>query len=229
MTIGLKKDCLQNWKQMKDKIKKIYIALATAVTWLALGIAFYINLKWASSHGLGPLLVIWNFLSYFTHLSNLLAGLTFMFALICPSGSEALNHRSKHISAVAIFIIMAGIIFNLVLRQSAQSGSLNNIANILLHDVNPMLFLIFWWFYTPNVLLKIKDIFKWLTFPVLYFFYLLIRGHFLNHYPYPFVNVEKYGYGSVFGNGFEMLAGFLSIGMLFIAMDKLKLKRASKN
>lgn len=214
---------------MKNSIKIVYIALATTVTWLALGIAFYINLKWALGHRLGTMLVVWNFLSYFTHLSNLLAGLTFLFALISASGSDALNHRSKYISAVAIYISMAGIIFNLELRQSEQSSDLSNIANILLHDVNPMLFLGFWWFYAPHAQLIVKDILKWLAFPVLYFAYILIRGHFLQHYPYPFVNVEKYGYESVFGTGVEMLAGFFSMGLFFIAVDKLKLKMATKS
>jgi len=211
---------------MKDKARVGFISLAAAVSWLALGIQFYINIHWAIHRGVGTMLVIWNFLSYFTNLSNLLAGLTFLYALISPSGSKALNQKTKHISAVAVFISMTGIIFSLELRNLGQSNNLSNIANILLHDVTPVIFLMFWWI-SPHTQLRVKHVLSWLTFPVLYFVYLLIRGYFLDHYPYPFVNVKRYGYESVIENGLWMLAGFLNMGLLLVVLEKFKLKLAS--
>lgn len=211
---------------MRDRVKVAYIALAATVTWLALGIQFYFFIQWAIRRDMGALYGIWNYFSYFTHLSNLLAGLMLLFALNHRNDQELLLRKASTLTGAAVFLIMTCIIFNLELRHQSNSTGLSHIADIVLHDATPLLFLGFWWFCIPHSRLRIKDALGWLPFPVLYFCYVLIRGNLIGHYPYPFLNVAKYGYASVIGNGLEMLAGFLSMGLCFVAADRFKLSVA---
>jgi len=117
---------------------------------------------------------------------------------------------------------MAGVIFNLELSQTISKHGASYAANLLLHDVTPLLFLAFWLLCVPHGLLKFRDVMSWLAFPVLYFGYVLLRGVLIGQYPYRFFNPLLLGYKSVLVNGLEMFAGFLSFGLIILALDRLK-------
>jgi hypothetical protein len=50
----------------------------------------------------------------------------------------------------------------------------------------------------------------------------MLRGVLIGQYPYSFFNPALLGYKSVVGNGLEMLAGFLSFGLIMVVLDRLK-------
>jgi hypothetical protein len=62
-------------------------------------------------------------------------------------------------------------------------------------------------------------------YPLVYFAYSLLRGHLLAVYPYPFIDVEKLGYPQVFINAGGLLAGFVVIALLLIALDRWRAVR----
>lgn len=214
---------------MAEKSKIAYIALISAAVWASLGMQLYLFITWAVEHQLGVMNGIWYYLSYFTNLSNLMAGAALLAALIRVFDVPSSDISTRQITGIAVFICMAGIIFNLELKQFMPSYGLIYIANIMLHDANPLFFLAYWWFYIPHGHLKARDTIAWVAFPVVYFAYILVRGLLTDQYPYPFVNIAKYGYVSVLGNGLQMLAGFLTLGLIFVALDKLKTRRAAKS
>jgi len=218
--------------QLKQGIKKPFIALAASIVWMSLGLQFYLFVIWALGHYSSVWDGVGHFLSYFTNLSNLMAGAMLLLASFKP---DALNQTgyARLTAGIAVFIGMAGIVFNLELRQLMPPGQLIQLASIILHDINPWLFFIFWWLYVPHGALRAKDTLAWGVFPIAYFIVMLLRGVLTGHYPYPFVNAERFGYAAVLFNGVQMLIGFWLLGLVFVVLDKwkgfLRLEAINKN
>ena len=74
--------------------------------------------------------------------------------------------------------------------------------------------------------LRVSHIGVWMLYPVLYFAYILLRGHLLGVYPYPFIDVEKLGYGQAFINAGGILAGFVAVALAVVAVDRYRGQRA---
>ena len=68
--------------------------------------------------------------------------------------------------------------------------------------------------------LRLRHIGLWVLYPVLYFAYILLRGHLLGAYPYPFIDVEKLGYAQVFVNACGILAGFVLVALVVVGLDR---------
>ena len=49
---------------------------------------------------------------------------------------------------------------------------------------------------------------------------MLLRGHEIGVYPYPFVDVAQLGYGRVMVNALGVLAGFWGIGLVLLGLDR---------
>jgi hypothetical protein len=101
------------------------------------------------------------------------------------------------------------------------------LADELMHDVMPLLFLIYWWCCVPKGTLRLKHLALWVIYPVVYFAYSLLRGHLLATYPYPFIDVEKLGYPQVFINAAGLLAGFVVIALVVIGLDRWRGRRGT--
>ena len=96
-------------------------------------------------------------------------------------------------SAVALYIFIVGLVYNLVLRNLwAPTGS-QLLADNLLHVVVPVLFILYWFIFIPKAVLQWKDGIPWLLFPLVYLVNSMLRGAFTNWYPYPFLNAGGIG------------------------------------
>ena len=61
----------------------------------------------------------------------------------------------------------------------------------------------------------------WLGYPLSYVVYAMLRSTVTNRYPYPFIDVAALGYARVFNNVIMLSCGFLIVGLVFIAMDRI--------
>jgi hypothetical protein len=61
---------------------------------------------------------------------------------------------------------------------------------------------------------------NWLLYPLLYCFYILIRGAMSNYYPYSFIDGTKLTYSQITVNCFFLLLAFLTLGLLFIGISR---------
>jgi len=161
--------------------------------------------------------------SYFTILTKTLAASVLTCAADTPpSKARAFFLQPWVSSGIAVSIIVVGAAYSLLLRQLWQPEGLQWLANEILHDVMPVLFTLYWWFYVPKGLLRVSHIGLWMLYPLLYFAYILLRGHLLGVYPYPFVDVEKLGYWQTFINAGGILAGFVAVALGVVAVDRLR-------
>ena len=162
-----------------------------------------------------------SYFSYFTILTNTLAAIVLTYAADTrPSSGRAFFLQPWVASGIAVSIIVVGAAYSLLLRQLWQPEGLQWLASEVLHDVMPVLYALYWLFYVPKGVLRWSHVGLWILYPLVYFAYILLRGHLLGVYPYPFVDVEKLGYAQTFINASGILAGFVAVALLVVAVDR---------
>ena len=122
-------------------------------------------------------------------------------------------------------IAVVSLAYNLLLRHLWHPQGWQWLADELLHDVMPLLFLTYWWLCVPKGTLRLKHLPLWLIYPLVYFAYALLRGHLLGAYAYPFIDVALLGYPQVFVNAGGILLGFVLIALLVIGIDRWQGRR----
>lgn len=196
-------------------------AVVATLGWAGLAIQLELLLiaRWTSGASVVGGLV--TYFSFFTILSNTLAASVLTFAAGTRNSTGKAYFLQPWVSSgIAVSIIVVGVAYSLLLRQLWQPQGLQWLANELLHDVMPVLFALYWWFYVPKGTLRLRHIGLWVLYPVLYFAYILLRGHLLGAYPYPFVDVEKLGYAQVFVNACGIFAGFVLVALVVVGLDR---------
>ena len=186
---------------------------------LAIQLELVLFARWASSANMVGGLV--SYFSYFTIITNTLAAIVLTYAADTrPSRGRAFFLQPWVASGIAVSIIVVGAAYSLLLRQLWQPEGLQWLANEVLHDVMPVLYALYWWFYVPKGVLRWSHVGLWMLYPLVYFAFILLRGHLLGVYPYPFVDVEKLGYAQTFINASGILAGFVAVALLVVAVDR---------
>lgn len=161
-----------------------------------------------------------NFFSFFTILSNSLIAVSLTFNLILSKTKMGLFFSGISVqTAIALYIIVVGLVYNLVLRGIVVQTGWHLIVNNILHVLNPILYILYWTFFSPKDKLNWKNGIYWTIFPVIYLVYSLIRGAILNWYPYPFLNAGNIGYEKVFINITAMIVLFFVAGLLLIVIN----------
>ena len=189
--------------------------------WGGLAIQLYVILLMRWSSGASVIGGLLSYFSFFTVITNTMVATVLTYAAISrPSKGRTFFLQSWVSSGIAVSSLVVGVAYSLLLRQLWQPHGLAWLANELLHDVMPVLFTLYWWFCVPKGSLRVSHIGVWALYPALYFAYILLRGHLLGVYPYPFIDVNKLGYAQVFLNAGEILAGFVGVALMLVALDR---------
>ncbi len=163
-----------------------------------------------------------NFFSYFTILTNILAALALTLPWLAPqSALGKFFARPTVRTAIAAYIIIVMAIVYFVLRHLTTFQGWNLAADLLLHYVMPVLFVIDWLFLVPKQTLRLKDTIFWLAFPVIYLAWTFIHGAFSGFYPYPFLNGAELGNARVLLNEAGLLVIFLVLGFVLVSGGRL--------
>lgn len=208
---------------MKSQIQssstqKFYEVSLAALAWFSVLFQLYLTSE-----------SIFNFISYFTILSNLLVAI----GLTCTSifRSNQLGSFFSLVtvqSAIALYIFIVGLVYNLILRGIWEPKGWQLIVDNLLHVIVPLLYTLYWFLFIPKGKLHWKNGITWTVFPFLYLIYTLIRGHFTHWYPYPFMDVTQLGYAKVALNVSFMIIAFFLVGLLLITINRSLAKKITK-
>jgi len=133
-----------------------------------------------------------NFFSYYTVLSNLLAGVFLIYFGVTNNTS---NKTAVVRGAITLYMAMTGVIFA-VLLAGLEGVRLTAVPwnNFVLHYIMPLVVVGDWLLSPPKKKISTRAIWLWITFPLLYVVYSLIRGAIVNWYPYPFLNPVQSSY-----------------------------------
>jgi len=189
--------------------------------WAGLSIQMYLIFHSRWTLGASLLGGLMSFFSYFTVITNTLVATV----LTCQLTSRESAARRWFLqpwvsSGIAVSIAVVSLAYNVLLRHLWDPEGWQWLADELMHDVMPLLFLVWWWMYVPKGTLRPRHIALWLLYPLLYFAYALLRGHVLAAYPYPFIDVDKLGYPQVLLNAGGLLVGFVTIALVVMGFDR---------
>ncbi|WP_298301060.1 Pr6Pr family membrane protein [Hydrotalea sp.] len=156
------------------------------------------------------------FFSFFTILTNTLAAFYFTVQF---TGKKILSNPGS-LTAIAVYITIVGLVYQIVLRPLWQPTGLQKPVDEMLHSVNPLLVILYWYLYEARRLVQYRQIAGWLIYPLLYLIVILIRGSLSGFYPYPFVNILQIGWQQTFINAGVLFVVFAVMGLFFVFLGK---------
>jgi hypothetical protein len=198
---------------------RIYAAVGALLGWFALALQLYLMLVQSLvPERLGTVIT---FFSFFTILTNILTASVFTAVALHPKhGWGTWLCRPSVQAATAVYIAIVGMVYQLLLRQLWNPQGAQWVADVLLHSMVPVGYVVYWLLFAPRAELSWKDSVTWLIYPGVYLVYVLARGAVSGLYPYPFVDVNVLGYGGVLARSGLLLLVFLGMGLLVVAVGR---------
>ena len=191
---------------------RIYAAVGALLGWFALILQLYLML--VKTPGLAMLGTVISYFSFFTILTNFLTGLVFTAVALDLKTARGEWFRSPSVQAgTAVYIAIVGTIYQILLRQLWNPQGAQWVADVLLHSVIPVGYVVYWLLFGPRTGLNWKTAVAWLAYPAVYLVYILARGAMSGLYPYPFVDVNVLGYGGAASPGRAFPAGVPGYGL----------------
>jgi hypothetical protein len=117
--------------------------------------------------------------------------------------------------------VVVGIIYSLLLRALWAPGGIHKAADVILHDLIPVLYLLWWLWFAPKAGLTWIDPLKWLAYPLAYFAFSLLLGHLAGRYLYPFADIPALGIATVARNGLLLLVLFWGLGLVAVLVTRM--------
>ena len=196
-------------------------ALAGALLgWFALVLQLYLMLVQSPAGALAMVGTVITYFSFFTILTNILVALVFTAAVFPPGAWGQFFCRPSVQAGAAAYIAIVGIVYRLLLRQLWNPQGAQWVADVILHDVIPVGYVLYWLLFAPKNGLRWKDAVAGLIYPGVYLLYVLARGAVSGLYPYPFVDVNVLGYAGVLARAAVLLLVFLGMGLLVVAVGR---------
>jgi hypothetical protein len=208
---------------------RISAAVGALLGWFALVLQIYLMLAQSPAGAAAMLGTVITYFSFFTILTNFLVALVFTATALSSFSSRTgrpgegwrqFFRRPSVQAATAAYIAIVGIVYRLLLRQLWNPQGAQWVADVILHDVIPIGYVLYWLIFAPRDGLRWKDAVAWLAYPGLYLLYVLARGAVSGLYPYPFVDVHMLGYGGVLARAAVLLLVFLGMGLLVVAVGR---------
>jgi hypothetical protein len=206
--------------QNAGMMRQFYLIVMAVLGWLAIAVQMFLVVRVVTAAGQPAIDGVVNTLSYFTVFTNLLAAIAATASALRSSADTFLT-RPSTISAIAVYMFVVGLIYSLVLRSLWEPTGLQRAADVALHDLLPILFVLYWLLFVPKGTLRWSQPVAWLIYPAAYVAYSLLRGAVTGKYLYPFADVTALGYPAVMFNAAIMLAGFLILGLIMVGIDHL--------
>jgi hypothetical protein len=200
---------------------RTFAALAATLAWAVLATQLVLSLTFAPVYDATRLQAVVNFFSYFTVLINLLAAIAF------TSRLQRANSRAYRLftdpridTAIASYITIAGIVYSLLLRSAWEPSGLQRIVDVALHDVMPVVYIVYWILFVRHGTVRWGEPLRWLIVPLIYVVYTLLRGALTSWYPYDFLDANALGVAAVLRISIGLAVAFWLVGMAFVALDQ---------
>ena len=203
----------------------LYAAAGALVGLMALALQLWLLLQIETGKGGTALDAVVAFFSFFTILSNVLVIVVYGASLL---GRPRFFVRPGVQTAVGLYIIIVGLVYALVLQQLWDPKGLAKLADVALHYVAPVLYVIYWLVFVDKSALAYRHIPAWLVFPVVYAVYAMVRGLATGIYAYPFLEIPNLGVARVGLNVVVLVAAFAVVGALLVAAGRA-LSRPSRS
>ena len=213
-------------KENTTKIKgEILLGIIFALELYALPVQFYLLLKSPEFTFFSAAVRFFSFFTITTNSIVFICTATLLFAGKCAM--NAFFRKWTTITAITVYILIVGIVFNLLLRQIVDLKGHHLIVSEIFHSVVPVLFFFYWIAFVSPERISFKVILFWLVYPVIYIIYTLIHGIVTSFYPYPFIDATKLGFKTAIVNGLFVLIAFVVLSIILIFTSKIRIKTSN--
>lgn len=131
-------------------------AAIACMAWSSLGMQFYFNIEEARIENVSVSHRLIDFFSYFTIETNLLIALVLTVYCLSPQEERVLTSLSVQ-TALAVYIIIVGVVYELMLRNLWHPHGLRLLADMVLHDAIPFFYFLYWLVFLPKGSLRWFD------------------------------------------------------------------------
>lgn len=202
-------------KVMNRNTDRLYFLLFGVLDFIALVTALVYSLN-----------VLNEYFSYFTVLSNILITFVFLvFGIVGMRKALKIGIVKLLYGPAVLYMSITGVVFWTILHGGADHAQLLPWVNIVLHGITPIAAFLGWVLFSQRAMVSYTSAYKWLSFPLLFVAYTLLRGFFINWYPYAILNPTKAGgYIGIFGYVFEIVIGAYIMGLILIVINNLHRK-----
>jgi hypothetical protein len=200
-------------------LSRALVALAAISAWTGVLLQLWLSARRAQQGGHSALDAALLVLCYNTVLCNILVALVATAVALGSAGTWLT--RPGTLAATAVYIFVVGLIYSLLLRSQWAPAGLFRLADQLLHDVTPILYVSWWLLCAPKGGLLWGSAVRWLMFPLAYFLLSLVAGAYSGRYLYPFGDVAAHGLTTVLRNGGVILVLYLGLGLAAVAVGRL--------
>lgn len=164
-----------------------------------------------------------NLFTFFTILTNLLVAGTCAALALRPAGRGRVLAVLRLDAVLGIAVTAA--VYHALLADLYDLRGAEEFANQLFHSVSPALALLGWLLFGPRGLLDRRVVLAAMLYPLLWLVFALVRGAVIDWYPYPFVDVSRFGYATVLLNCLGVTALFLVLAAALLGLDRLLARR----
>lgn len=194
-------------------------AIGAAVALVGLGLQYWLILRDMPDPGAA----LWSFFAYFTILTNSLVMLVFARAAL-KGGDAGLN--APHVELMAVTsILFVCIVYNLLLAARWDPQGWQKVADVIVHQIVPVLFAIYW-LARPHGRLAWRDAGFAALWPAAYSVYGLTRGAIGGFYPYFFMDPSRSPLTQVALNMAGLVVAFVVGALVMVAIDGALARRA---
>jgi hypothetical protein len=219
---------------MSHVVTRVVFALAAMLSFTGNVLSFYIG-SWkdsdlpANAGFTGGFEGGWEHLlnqpTYFTFLSNFLVGLTSLLLAIRLQRTSTVFHACR--IAGVVCIVITGVVFNLLLREAPPDTPVEHVNDTIQHIVTPILTPIVWLVFDPRGQVTWKRIGLASAIPLAWLAFTLVRGPFLDWYPYSIMDVPRMGYDGVAVYLVAILGFFFVLAAVMWLLDRTLAQLAS--
>ena len=203
---------------MQVRAAMLLAATGAVLGWSALLLQLALTLTLFASQGGTVLDGVWRYLGYFTVIANI-------FAAVILSCAALRQNFYKSEFAAATAMILVGMVYSLLLRETWDPKGWQKLADIALHDLMPLVVTLFW-LMRPHGHVRGGAVAASLVLPLGFCAYALTRGAFENWYPYPFLDVTHLGASAVTLNCLGIGLAFLILAAGLAGLDRMLARNA---
>ncbi|MFF0814059.1 Pr6Pr family membrane protein [Rhodococcus sp. NPDC003318] len=193
---------------LPETANSAHTPVAVRILRFAFAVLGIVALAWIPVRNIGvESFSVANYFSYFTILSNVLAATVLLVgAVVDPQSQRWQLFRG----ATTLYMVITGIIYA-VLLADVDVQLTDEWINDTLHRYLPLVILLDWLISPPRMRIGDRQSVSWLWFPLVYGAYTLIRGPFVDFYPYPFIDPRSQGC-------LQMAIGLVVLLLAFVLM-----------
>lgn len=157
------------------------------------------------------------FFSYFTVQCNILC-IVAAASLVLQPGRDGRLWRVLRLDAlvgISVTIVVSAIALAPLLNLTGISW----LTDVIFHYVMPIVTVVGWLLFGPRPRIDTRTLLWSLVWPTAWTAYILVLGAISGWYPYPFMNVDRFGFLAVLRNSVLVLVLLLAAGFVYRLLD----------